>query len=172
MKVISIVGTRLQFLKLAPITYQMNKHPEILHIIIHTGQHYDKNMSEELFENLEISQPQYFLNINNSTHAKMTGKMLIEIEEILIKENPDYVLVYGDCDTTLAGALSAKKLGIKLVHIESGLRSYNMNMPEELNRRMVDHISDILLCPMKSSIETLRKENLTKNVHYIGNLQL
>ena len=171
-KIISIVGTRPQFLKLAPLCRQIKNFPQIIHVIIHTGQHYDDEMSKDLFETLDITKPNYLLNINNGTHAEITGKMMIEIEKILITENPNFVLVYGDCDTTLAGALVAKKLEIKLVHVESGLRSFNKSMPEEINRVVTDHLSDILLCPTYYAIQNLKKVNITNNVYYVGNLQL
>lgn len=171
MKIISIVGTRPQFLKLAPLsTYFKENHIE--HIVINSGQHFDKEMFKDIFETLQIDEPNYNLGIHSQSHSKMTAEMMIEIEKILIEEQPKYVIVYGDCDTTLAGALVAVQLGIKLVHIEAGLRSYNKNMPEEINRVTVDHLADILCCPTPYAIENLKKENITKNVHLVGNLQI
>lgn len=171
-KIISIVGTRPQFLKLAPICRQLHNFPQFKHLIIHTGQHYDNNLSQKLFQSIGIPKPEYFLGICRSSHAQLTGQMMIAIEQILIYEKPDCVLVYGDCDTTLAGALTTKKLTIPLVHIESGMRSSNKNMPEEINRILTDHISDLLLCSTLDSINNLNNEGLTNNIHFVGNLQL
>lgn len=171
-KIVSIVGTRPQFLKLAPLCHELKKYNNINHIIVNTGQHFDKNMSLDIFDIFKLPNPTYQLNINNMSHANMTGNMMIEIEKILIKEKPNYVLVYGDCDTTLAGAITAKKLELKLIHVESGMRSYNRNMPEEINRVITDHLADILLCPNNNCIENLKKENITNNLHIVGNLQI
>tara|TARA_Y100000741_G_C18263057_1_gene561305 strand:+ start:9692 stop:10735 length:1044 start_codon:yes stop_codon:yes gene_type:complete len=171
MKILSIVGTRPQFLKLAPLSRNI-ENKGINHIIVHTGQHYDKEMSGDIFKILELPKPNYLLDKRGTTHAEITGNMMIEIEKILLDENPDKVIVYGDCDTTIAGALVAKKLEIFLIHIESGMRSYNKNMPEEINRVMTDHISDMLLCSTPDSVENLNRENIKENVHFVGNLQL
>ena len=171
MKIISIVGTRPQFLKLAPLSYQFKKR-NIEHIVIHSGQHYDEEMSDIFFKVLEIPEPDYLLFRKGKTSTQMISNLMIDLERILSIENPNIVLVYGDCNTTLAGALVAKNLDMKLVHIEAGMRSYNKSMPEETNRVLTDHISDILLCSTKDSIEKLKKENIIKNVHYVGNLQL
>ena len=172
MKIISIVGTRPQFLKLTPLIKEFKNHPHIIHKILHTGQHMDKEMSDDIFKLLELEQPDYNLNINCKSHGELTGLMLIEIEKILIEEQPKYVLVYGDCDTTLAGAIAAVKLHIKCVHIESGLRSYNKNMPEEINRIMVDHVADILCCPTEYAKDNLIKEGIKDNIFITGNLQI
>jgi len=182
-KIISVVGTRPQFIKLAPLCYKLKNRNDIKHIIIHSGQHYDKEMSKDLFYILNIPEPDYLFQKKGSTHAEITGFLMMDIEKIFIEEAPDMVLVFGDCDTTIAGALVAKKLvsrkteslcskEIKLVHIESGMRSYNKNMPEEINRVMTDHISDILLCSTQDSVDNLNKENIKDNVFYVGNLQL
>ena len=171
MKILSIVGTRPQFLKLAPLCKEFQD-TNIEHIILHTGQHYDKEMSGDIFKILELPKPNYLLDKKGTTHAEITGNMMIEIEKILLDEKPDKVIVYGDCDTTIAGALVAKKLEIFLIHIESGMRSYNKNMPEEINRVMTDHISDMLLCSTPDSVENLNRENIKENVHFVGNLQL
>jgi UDP-GlcNAc3NAcA epimerase len=171
MKILSLVGTRPQFLKLAPLSKKMNEH-KLEHIIVHSGQHYDKEMSEDLFKVLDISEPKYILKKEGSTCIQNLGNMMNKIEEICLIETPDKIIVFGDCDTTIAGALVAKKLKIYLVHIESGMRSYNKDMPEEINRLMTDHISDLLLCSTKDSVEKLKNENITKNVYFVGNLQL
>jgi UDP-GlcNAc3NAcA epimerase len=170
--IISIVGTRPQFLKLAMLSKEFEKHTDIIHKVIHTGQHYDSDMSENIFNILNIKKPDYLLKQNNISSINNISNMMIDIEKILLDEKPDKVIVFGDCDTTLAGSLVAKKLKIYLIHIESGMRSYNKDMPEELIRTMTDHISDLLLCSTYDSIENLNKENIINNIHYIGNLQL
>jgi len=171
MKILSVVGTRPQFLKLAPLSKKFEDHI-INHVVVHTGQHYDKEMSYDLFNVLNIKEPDYLLEKSGSTNIQSLCNMMNKIEEICLKENPDKIIVFGDCDTTIAGALVAKKLKIYLVHIESGMRSYNKDMPEEINRLMTDHISDLLLCSTKDSVEKLKNENITKNVYFVGNLQL
>lgn len=161
MKIITIIGARPQFIKAAALSRELKKHNFIREIIVHTGQHYDANMSDIFFEQMDIPKPDYNLNINGLNHGAMTGQMLEKIEEVLIKEQPDWVLVYGDTNSTLAGALAAKKLHIKVAHIEAGLRSFNMNMPEEINRILTDRISDILFCPTENAIVNLKKEGFT-----------
>lgn len=172
MKIISIVGTRPQFLKLAPLCKKFKKYDNIKHIILHTGQHYDSELSEDIFKILNIPEPNYLLIKNGDSTTKVLTNMMNGIENVLKDENPDYVLVYGDCDTTLAGALVSKKLNLKLVHVEAGMRSYNKDMPEEINRILTDNISDFLLCSTKDSIINLNKENIIQNIYYVGNLQL
>lgn len=172
MKIISIVGTRPQFLKLAMLSKEIDKNDNIIHQVIHTGQHYDTEMSEDIFNILNIKPPEYLLKQNNISSINNLSNMMIEIEKILLDEKPDKIIVFGDCDTTLAGALVAKKLKIYLVHIEAGMRSYNKDMPEENIRIMTDHISNMLLCSTYDSINNLKKENITNNVYYVGNLQL
>jgi len=127
-------------------------------VIVHTGQHFDENMSDIFFEEMSISKPNYNLNINGLSHGAMTGQMLEKIEEVLLKEQPDWVLVYGDTNSTLAGALAAKKIHLKVAHVEAGLRSFNMKMPEEINRILTDRISDLLFCPTEQAMENLEKE--------------
>jgi len=158
MKLITIIGARPQFIKSAVLSKALLGEKKINEIIIHTGQHYDANMSDIFFKELKIPKPKYNLNINSSSHGEMTGKMLTEIEKILIIENPAGVIVYGDTNSTLAGALAAKKIGIPVFHIESGLRSFNMKMPEEINRILTDNISDLLFCPSSVSINNLKNE--------------
>jgi UDP-GlcNAc3NAcA epimerase len=158
MKLITIVGARPQFIKAAAVSREIAKHPEIEEIIVHTGQHFDANMSDIFFEEMSIPKPDYNLDINGLGHGAMTGQMLEKIEEVLLHEKPDWVLVYGDTNSTIAGALAAKKLHIKVAHVEAGLRSFNMAMPEEINRILTDRISDILFCPTDAAIENLKKE--------------
>lgn len=171
MKIITIVGTRPQFLKLAPLSKTLDKH-NINNVTIHTGQHYDKEMSDNLFKILNIKEPDYLLCKQGNTSIQSLGNTMNQIEEICLKENPDKIIVFGDCDSTIAGAIVAKKLKIFLIHIEAGMRSYNKDMPEEVNRLMTDHISDLLLCSTQDSVEKLKQENITQNVYFVGNLQL
>lgn len=159
MKIVTILGARPQFIKAGSLSREIAKHKEIEEIIIHTGQHFDKNMSDIFFEEMKIPKPHYNLNINGLSHGAMTGQMLEKIEEVLLKEKPDWVLVYGDTNSTLAGALAASKLHIKVAHIEAGLRSFNMKMPEEINRILTDRVSNILFCPTDSAIENLKNES-------------
>lgn len=158
MKIVTVIGARPQFIKAAAVSREIIKHAEIKEMLVHTGQHFDINMSDVFFKEMEIPLPDYNLNINNLSHGAMTGKMLEEIEKILIKEKPDYLIVYGDTNSTIAGSLAAKKLFIKVIHIEAGLRSFNMKMPEEINRILTDRISDILFCPTDTAIRNLEEE--------------
>lgn len=171
-KIITILGARPQFIKAAAVSRAVKNFP-VKEIIIHTGQHFDANMSKVFFEQMEIPRPDYHLEINNLSHGAMTGRMLEEIEKILVKEKPDTVLVYGDTNTTLAGALAAKKINIQLAHVEAGLRSFNMAMPEEINRILTDRISDYLFCPTDTAIKNLRNEgfdNFTNQVYQVGDV--
>ena len=158
LKIITVIGARPQFIKAAALSREFSKHKSINEIIIHTGQHFDKNMSDIFFEEMEIPIPKYNLAINNVGHGAMTGRMLEEIEKILLKEKADILLVFGDTNSTLAGALAAKKLHIKVAHVEAGLRSFNMSMPEEINRILTDRISDYLFCPTEVAVSNLIKE--------------
>lgn len=158
MKVLTVIGARPQFVKAAVISRAFANTNNIKEVIIHTGQHFDANMSDVFFEEMCIPKPHYNLNINGLGHGAMTGQMLEKIEEVLLVEKPDWVLVYGDTNSTLAGALAAKKLHIKVAHVEAGLRSFNMDMPEEINRILTDRISDVLFCPTDTAIENLRRE--------------
>lgn len=157
MKIVTIIGARPQFIKAAVVSKQL-KLKNIDEILIHTGQHFDKNMSDIFFEEMGISQPHYNLNIHGLSHGAMTGQMLEKIEKILLDEKPDYVMVYGDTNSTLAGSLAAVKIHIPVIHIEAGLRSYNMQMPEEVNRILTDRISSILFCPTDTAIANLQSE--------------
>lgn len=156
-KIITVVGARPQFIKAATLSRQF-KLLGINELILHTGQHFDTNMSDVFFEEMEIPKPAYQLDINGLTHGAMTGRMLEGIEEILLKEKPDGLLVYGDTNSTLAGALAASKLHIPVIHVEAGLRSFNMEMPEEINRILTDRISNVLFCPTDTAVNNLKRE--------------
>ena len=157
-KIVTILGARPQFVKAAVLSRIIKKHNNIEEIIVHTGQHFDSNMSAIFFDEMMIPKPKYNLEINSMSHGAMTGLMLLEIEKVLIEEVPDAVVVYGDTNSTIAGALAAKKMHIKVVHIEAGLRSFNMKMPEEINRIATDRISDLLSCPTETALDNLKKE--------------
>jgi len=167
-KVIAIVGARPQFIKHFAFELEAKKVCNLK--TIHTGQHFDENMSNVFFKELGMSQPDYLLNLGGGNHGQQTGSMMIEIEKILVHEAPDVVVVYGDTNSTLAGALVASKLHIPVAHIEAGLRSYNKEMPEEINRVLTDHISDLLFVPSEISEGNLKKEGITKNVHLVGDI--
>jgi len=158
LKILTILGARPQFIKAGSVSREIAKHKEIKEVILHTGQHYDANMSDIFFEEMKIPKPDYFLGIGGKSHGAMTGQMMEKIEEVALKENPDWIVVYGDTNSTLSGALVASKLHIKLAHIEAGLRSFNMSMPEEVNRIVTDRVSDILFCPTQTAVENLRAE--------------
>ncbi|MBA2648547.1 MAG: UDP-N-acetylglucosamine 2-epimerase (non-hydrolyzing) [Legionella sp.] len=160
MKICTIVGARPQFIKAAAVSRAIKKYPTIEEVLIHTGQHYDNNMSEQFFVELDIPKPKHHLNIGSSSHGKQTGQMLDSIESVLIQENPDWVLIYGDTNSTLAGALAAAKLNMPVAHVEAGLRSFNRKMPEEINRITADHVSQILFVPTKVAHEQLLKEGM------------
>jgi UDP-GlcNAc3NAcA epimerase len=158
MKIITIVGARPQFVKAAVLSRMFKGMPQVEEIIIHTGQHFDERMSDIFFKEMDIPMPQYNLNINGLTHGAMTGQMIEGIERILLKELPDMILVYGDTNSTLAGAIAASKIHIPVVHVEAGLRSFNMRMPEEQNRILTDRLSKLLCCPTNTAIDNLKKE--------------
>jgi UDP-GlcNAc3NAcA epimerase len=161
LKILTIIGARPQFIKAGTISREINKYKEIQEVIVHTGQHYDANMSDVFFEQMKIPKPNYFLGIGGKTHGAMTGQMIEKIEEVVIKEQPDLMLVYGDTNSTFAGAIVASKLHIKLIHVEAGLRSFNMNMPEEINRILTDRVSNILFCPSEAAVKNLEKEGFS-----------
>jgi UDP-GlcNAc3NAcA epimerase len=158
MKILTILGARPQFIKAGSVSREIAKYKETQEIIVHTGQHFDANMSDVFFEDMKIPKPHYNLNINGLGHGAMTGQMIEKIEEVCIKEKPDWVMVYGDTNSTLAGAIVASKLHIKLAHIEAGLRSFNMKMPEEVNRILTDRVSQILFCPTDTALQNLSNE--------------
>jgi UDP-N-acetylglucosamine 2-epimerase len=168
MKILTIIGARPQFIKAAPISNVLRK--KHIEILVHTGQHYDSNMSEVFFRELSIPEPDYNLNVGSGGHAYQTGRMLEGIEEIILNEKPDGLLVYGDTNSTLAGALAASKLNVSVFHIEAGLRSYNKQMPEEQNRILTDHISKLLLCPTQRAVENLAKEGIVSGVYNTGDI--
>ena len=171
-KILTVVGARPQFIKAAVVSRVIREKysDAICEIILHTGQHFDKQMSEVFFLELGITEPKYNLEVAGLSHGAMTGRMLERIEEIIKVETPDYVMVYGDTNSTLAGALAAVKLHVKVIHIEAGLRSGNMKMPEEVNRIVTDRISDLLFCPTESSVRQLRDEGITDGVFNVGDV--
>ncbi len=163
MFIVNIIGARPQFIKFSSINYQLKKNfKHIRNKLIHTGQHYDYDMNNIFFKQLELNNPDYNLGIGGGSHGQNTGRMIEKIEKILKKIKPDYVIVYGDTDTTLAGAISTSKLNINLVHIEAGLRSYNYDMPEEINRRLTDHCADLLFTSSQQSVNNLINEGIPK----------
>tara|TARA_X000000950_G_scaffold251991_1_gene313733 strand:- start:3308 stop:4378 length:1071 start_codon:yes stop_codon:yes gene_type:complete len=158
LKIITILGARPQFIKAGTVSRVIRNYSEIKEIIVHTGQHYDVNMSDIFFEQMKIPKPDYFLGVKGKSHASMTGQMMEKIEEVVVQEKPDWILVYGDTNSTLAGAIVASKLHIKLAHVEAGLRSNNMKMPEEVNRIVTDRLSTLLFCPTTKAIQNLELE--------------
>jgi UDP-GlcNAc3NAcA epimerase len=168
MKVASIVGARPQFIKAAPLDRELRELCQ--HVLIHTGQHYDYAMSAVFFEQLEIPEPHYNLGVGSASHGKQTGEMLIRIEETLIEEHPDCVLVYGDTNSTLAGALAAVKLHFPVAHVEAGLRSFNRSMPEEINRVLTDHVAQLLYCPTETARSNLLREGIAAGVFNFGDV--
>ncbi len=176
MKIVTIVGARPQFVKAAAVSRAIAAHNRngggqgIEDVILHTGQHYDANMSEVFFEELAIPPPRYNLEIGSLSHGAQTGRMLAAIEPVLVSERPDWVLVYGDTNSTLAGALAARKLNQRVAHVEAGLRSFNMRMAEEINRILADRISDALYCPTDTAVENLKREGITAGVEQVGDV--
>lgn len=159
MKIVTILGARPQFIKAAVVSSALSQNNDIQEIIVHTGQHFDPNMSQLFFEEMQLPHPHYNLNIHGLPHGALTGRMMEAIEKVLLDERPDRVLVYGDTDSTLAGALTAKKLHIPVAHVEAGLRSFNEAMPEEINRVLTDRLSDILFCPTELAMRQLEAED-------------
>ena len=172
MKIVTVVGARPQFIKAAAVSRAIaTAHVSAIEeVLVHTGQHYDENMSKVFFDELDIPEPRYNLEISGGLHGAMTGRMLEGIERILLDEKPDWVLIYGDTNSTLAGALAAAKLRIPLAHVEAGLRSFNMCMPEEINRILADRVSDLLLCPTDVAVDNLAHEGVTEGVHKVGDV--
>ena len=165
---LTIIGARPQFIKASAVSRELRKIGDEL--IVHTGQHYDDNMSQIFFDELEIPRPDYNLGIGSGGHGAQTGAMLAAVEDVLQKEQPGRVLVYGDTNSTLAGALAAAKLHIPVAHVEAGLRSFNRHMPEEINRVVTDHLSDILFCPSQTAVNNLAAEGITRGVHLVGDV--
>jgi len=176
MKILTIVGARPQFIKAAMVSRAVLKHnaahpaSPIVEEILHTGQHYDDSMSRVFFEEMKIPQPVVNLNVGSGPHGAMTAKMLEGIEKEIIDRKPDWVLLYGDTNSTLAGALAAAKLQVPVAHVEAGLRSFNWRMPEEINRIVADHVSSLLFCPTHAAVANLTKEGITRGVHHVGDV--
>ena len=171
-KVICVIGARPQFIKHAPLELANSQFREdkLELITVHTGQHYDENMSQVFFDEFKIPNPNYMLDIGSHSHGTQTALMMIEIEKVILKENPEAVLVYGDTNSTIAGALVSAKMGIPIIHVESGLRSYNRSMPEEINRVLTDQLSTVLFAPNVDSVENLRREGIVNGIHVTGDL--
>ncbi|MDI6807404.1 MAG: UDP-N-acetylglucosamine 2-epimerase (non-hydrolyzing) [Candidatus Eisenbacteria bacterium] len=169
-KVVSIVGARPQFIKCAQLWRLLREHFE--EVLVHTGQHYDDAMSRVFFEELEIPEPAYNLEVGSGSHGFQTGEMLKRIEQVLIDESPALSIVYGDTNSTLAGALASSKMGIDVAHVEAGLRSYEKKMPEEINRCLTDHVSALLFCPTETAVQNLHKEGIWSGVHFTGDVML
>ena len=169
-RLVTVLGARPQFVKAFPLSRQLALSGQFEEVIVHTGQHFDPEMSDVFFAELGMRQPQYNLDIHGGNHGEMTGRMLEAVEVILLSEKPDAVVVYGDTNSTLAGALAAAKLNLPLAHIEAGLRSYNRRMPEEINRVVVDHVSAILLCPTSQAVNNLKREGIVRGVSQVGDL--
>jgi UDP-GlcNAc3NAcA epimerase len=170
MKILSVIGARPQFIKAATISRVIADNPSVQEIILHTGQHYDENMSAVFFTELNIPHPDYNLGVGSASHATQTGKMMMSIEAVLMQEKPDWLLLYGDTNSTVAGALAASKLHVPIGHVEAGLRSFNPLMPEEINRIVTDRISNLLFAPTKTAIENLHREGLAEQTHFTGDV--
>jgi UDP-GlcNAc3NAcA epimerase len=170
MKIVTVVGARPQFVKAAALSRVVAAHPEVVEVVVHTGQHYDEKMSGVFFTELGMRAPAYNLGIAGGSHGAMTGRMLEALEPVLVEERPDWLLVYGDTNSTLAAVLAASKLHIPIAHVEAGLRSFNMKMPEEVNRIVADRLSNALFCPTSTAVENLAKEGLTSGVHLVGDV--
>lgn len=169
-KILTVVGARPQFVKCAALRKVIDASDSVDEVLVHTGQHYDFAMSQVFFDQLGIRAPEHMLGIGGRSHGAMTGEMLAAIEALILSERPDAVLVYGDTNSTLAGALAAAKLHVPVIHVEAGLRSFNKRMPEEINRILTDHVSDLLFCSTTESVRNLANENIHKGVHHVGDI--
>ena len=172
LKIVTVVGARPQFIKAAALSRAIRSDyaGQIEEVLVHTGQHYDDNMSKVFFEELDIPYPKYNLEISGGQHGAMTGRMLEGVENVLLQEKPDWLLIYGDTNSTLAGALAAAKLHIPVAHVEAGLRSFNMRMPEEVNRILADRVSSLLFCPTETAVNNLKTEGVNRGVHNVGDV--
>ncbi|GGD02702.1 UDP-N-acetylglucosamine 2-epimerase (non-hydrolyzing) [Pyruvatibacter mobilis] len=168
--ILTVVGARPQFIKAAAVSRAIRARDSMSEIMVHTGQHFDANMSDVFFDELEIAPPAHHLGIGGGGHGRMTGRMLEGIEGILEAGRPDWVLIYGDTNSTIAGALAAAKLHIPVAHVEAGLRSFNKRMPEEINRILTDHVSTLLFCPTQTAVDNLASEGITAGVHHVGDV--
>ena len=170
LKICTVVGARPQFIKAATVSAALRRLPQIREILVHTGQHFDANMSDVFFDQLGMVKPDHALGIGGGGHGEQTGRMLMALEEVFLQEKPDWILIYGDTNSTLAGALVAAKLHIPVAHVEAGLRSFNRRMPEEVNRVVADHLSELLFAPTELAIRQLADEGITKGVHMVGDV--
>jgi UDP-GlcNAc3NAcA epimerase len=168
--VISVVGARPQFVKAAVVSRALSARSESREVMVHTGQHFDAEMSAQFFDELGLDEPHHHLGISGGGHGEMTGRMLVELERVLLSRGPDIVVVYGDTNSTLAGALAAAKIAIPVAHVEAGLRSFNRSMPEEINRVVTDHLSSLLLCPTATAAANLKNEGIRTGVHVVGDV--
>lgn len=170
-KILTVLGARPQFIKASVVSHAIAQTPGLTEVLVHTGQHFDANMSDVFFDELGMAKPDYFLDIHGGTHGAMTGRMLEAVEQVMLKERPDIVLVYGDTNSTLAGALAAAKLHIPVAHVEAGLRSFNMKMPEEVNRILTDRISHWLFTPTQAATDNLLREGVApEQIHQVGDV--
>src|SRR5438067_4330400 len=173
MKILHVVGARPNFMKVAPILAQLRKRPGVSQVLVHTGQHYDAKMSDVFFQDLGMPDPDVHLGVGSGSHAQQTAKVMVEVEPVLLREKPDLVVVAGDVNSTLAVALTAAKLGIRIAHVEAGLRSRDWSMPEEVNRVLTDRLSDLLFTPSRDGDANLAQEGIAADrVHFVGNVMI
>ena len=172
MKILTVVGARPQFIKATAVSHRIREryNDQMEEVLLHTGQHFDYNMSTVFFDELKLPEPKYNLGISGGSHSVMTGRMMIGIEEVLIDERPDRVLVYGDTNSTLAASLASVKLGVPVAHVEAGVRSFKLDMPEEVNRLVTDRVSSLLFCPTTTAVENLKREGIVQGVHNVGDV--